>query len=100
MNNLQWLQEWYLSNCDGEWEHGFGIKIESSDNPGWIVEISTINTTLEGVVLPYELIELSSSDWFGVELQDILFRGVGDASKLDFLISKFKELLADPPVVI
>lgn len=29
------LEDWYQSNCDGDWEHGFGVTIESLDNPGW-----------------------------------------------------------------
>ncbi|TMB85990.1 MAG: hypothetical protein E6J45_14585 [Chloroflexi bacterium] len=31
---LALLQHWYLSRCDGEWEHQRGITIESLDNPG------------------------------------------------------------------
>jgi len=33
-NLLQFLQEWYLEQCNGDWEHEFGIKIETLDNPG------------------------------------------------------------------
>jgi hypothetical protein len=28
------LEAWYASRCDGEWEHGYGISIETLDNPG------------------------------------------------------------------
>lgn len=28
------LQQWYHSMCDGDWEHCYGVKIETSDNPG------------------------------------------------------------------
>ncbi|MDO7908781.1 Imm53 family immunity protein [Paenibacillus sp. JX-17] len=40
MEILKWLQEWYASQCDGDWEHSNGIKITSIDNPGWYVEIN------------------------------------------------------------
>ena len=33
---FQRLQKWYKSQCNGDWEHSFGIKIETLDNPGWI----------------------------------------------------------------
>ena len=33
-NMLEWLMNWYESNCDGDWEHSYGVKIESLDNPG------------------------------------------------------------------
>ena len=36
---LALLQHWYLSRCDGEWEHQRGITIESLDNPGWRIAI-------------------------------------------------------------
>ena len=32
---INWLEEWYVSNCDGDWEHTFGITINTIDNPGW-----------------------------------------------------------------
>ena len=47
MDELQQLQAWYASQCDGEWEHEFGITIENVDNPGWSVSISLAGTELE-----------------------------------------------------
>ena len=38
---------WYLRQCDGEWEHGFGIRLETLDNPGWSLRISTLRTDTE-----------------------------------------------------
>ena len=32
-------QAWYQSQCDGEWEHGYGISISTLDNPGWRISI-------------------------------------------------------------
>lgn len=55
---LQWIQEWYKSNCDGYWEHMYGVKIDTLDNPGWIVHIDLIDTPLEQkeFVLPATLV--------------------------------------------
>ncbi len=36
---LRKLQNWYAAECDGDWEHQYGIKIDTIDNPGWRVEI-------------------------------------------------------------
>lgn len=47
-NLLEWLQDWYLQQCDGEWEHFYGVKIETLDNPGWYIEIDLNDTTLAG----------------------------------------------------
>ena len=32
----KWLQEWAMSQVDGDWEHELGISISMLDNPGWI----------------------------------------------------------------
>jgi hypothetical protein len=41
---IQGLQNWYLAKCDGDWEHEFGISIETLDNSGWMVTIDLSNT--------------------------------------------------------
>lgn len=33
MDILKWLENWYSSNCDGDWEHLYGITIRTLDNP-------------------------------------------------------------------
>jgi hypothetical protein len=36
------LQGWYISNCNGEWEHSYGIEIRTSkdDVAAWTVEVT------------------------------------------------------------
>ncbi len=45
-NVLQRLQRWYASYCDQDWEHSYGVKIETLDNPGWLVHIDLERTRL------------------------------------------------------
>lgn len=40
------LQAWYAAQCDGEWEHSYGVSIETLDNPGWSVSIDLAGTPL------------------------------------------------------
>lgn len=47
MREIEELQAWYLAQCDGEWEHQFGVRIETLDNPGWIAAIDLARTDLE-----------------------------------------------------
>ena len=47
MNVFAWLEEWYKSSCNGEWEEDYGIKIQTIDNPGWLVIIDILETDLE-----------------------------------------------------
>ncbi|MDE6471389.1 MAG: immunity 53 family protein [Eubacterium sp.] len=42
MDVLNWLQEWYRQNCTDEWEHFYGIKIDTLDNPGMVREKLTL----------------------------------------------------------
>ncbi|MET9563851.1 Imm53 family immunity protein [Streptomyces tauricus] len=33
------MQNWYAQQCDGDWEHEWGVEIAMLDNPGWNVSI-------------------------------------------------------------
>ena len=41
------LVEWFNAQCNGDWEHGDGVKITTLDNPGWSILIDLDNTDLE-----------------------------------------------------
>jgi hypothetical protein len=47
MDIFKEIQNWYTSQCDGDWEHGSGIKIDTLDNPGWTVKINLEDTDIE-----------------------------------------------------
>src|ERR1700682_6352449 len=47
MKELSELQDWYTAHRDGDWEHQYGVTIESLDNPGWWVRIDLQQTELE-----------------------------------------------------
>lgn len=57
------LQAWYLGNCDGDWEHTYGVEIDTLDNPGWRVNIHVEGTPL--AEKPFARIEIdrSEDDW-------------------------------------
>ena len=57
------LERWYLSRCDGEWEHAHGVRIDTLDNPGWHVSIDLQETKKEGKILAREKIERDRNDW-------------------------------------
>ena len=48
-STLDRLQSWYSAQCNGDWEHLWGITIDNLDNPGWNVKIDLNETLLEGV---------------------------------------------------
>ncbi len=67
-DELAWLQQWFLRHCDGEWEHGYAITIETLDNPGWHVMICLEGTELETVPFNRVQRETSDSDWIDCQL--------------------------------
>ncbi len=47
-DDLTWLTQWYLAQCDEDWEQQSGITIDTLDNPGWSLSVDLDGTTLEG----------------------------------------------------
>ncbi len=43
-DELNFLQCWYATHCNGVWEHGDRIRISTIDNPGWRVDIELAGT--------------------------------------------------------
>ena len=43
---LKQIENWYLINCNGDWEHSFGFSIGTLDNPGWTINIDLEDTSL------------------------------------------------------
>ena len=41
---IDWLQSWYEKQCNSDWEHNYGIKIETLDNPGWSITVDLVDT--------------------------------------------------------
>lgn len=85
--SLNILENWYSSHCDGYWEHGFGIQIETLDNPGWSVKIDTKGTNIE--YLNIEEIEnvVSNYDWIIIRKEDKKLVGYCGAKQLSVLLS-------------
>ena len=88
---FDWLQDWYQSQCDEDWEHTYGIEIRTLDNPGWLVLIDLDGTELENVSLESFKEEISDSDWVHCLKKGNKFQGAGDPQKLTRIIDFFKD---------
>lgn len=86
---LERLQQWYLRQCDGEWEHGAGVKIATLDNPGWMIDIHLGGTALAEA--NFERVEenRSDADWIYCEVVDSDFRANCGARNLAETLSIF-----------
>ncbi len=49
MGLVEQIQAWYAAQCDGGWEHQYGVSIETLDNPGWCVMVDLSGTSLENI---------------------------------------------------
>jgi hypothetical protein len=88
-NFLESLQRWYLSQCDGDWEHQFGIKIDTLDNPGWIVIIDLQETHLENKDFQEIDRQKNEHDWIQCEVANNKFKGAGGPHNLNEIIECF-----------
>lgn len=93
------LQNWYLTNCNGDWEHKYGISIDSLDNPGWTVKIDLVDTCLQNLRYEKQVVN-GTFDWLFINIKNQVFEGSGDSSKLTTILTIFLDELvprfADP----
>src|SRR5690242_8302980 len=105
MNTITEIQNWFIQQCDDNWEHHAGISINTCDNPGWWVRINLKGTELENK--PFEIIKINipeelenqalglvktpficasptcENDWLMCHIRDGVFNGAGDPTKLE-----------------
>ncbi len=94
LNALAWLSAWYRSRCNEEWEHSYGITIDTLDNPGWTIRIDLAETPLEDLDLLFDANPgmAAEGEWYVYQIKDGIFDGSGDPDKLETLILAFKEI--------
>lgn len=83
------MQAWYRSRCDGNWEHGYGIKISTLGNPGWLVSIDLNETPW--AERPFSPVERMGheTEWIQCRMQDGRFEGSGGPLMLEEIVRTF-----------
>jgi len=94
-DELARLQGWYRAQCDGDWEHQFGIQIGTLDNPGWLVDIDLEDTALEGKSFAEVSIDRSDDDWMRCKVDGLVFKGRGGADNLHEIFRVFLDWAGD-----
>jgi hypothetical protein len=85
---LRRLDEWYRSQCDGDWEHEYGIRIATLDNPGWSVDVSLAETELEA--RPFEAVSRADGDdWIFCRVENGVFDGSCGVGQLTEVLEIF-----------
>ncbi len=91
-----WLAAWYRRQCNDEWEHSYGVVIETIDNPGWSLKIDLADTPFEDV--PFEKLERNIEDefnWLGCLKEGKTFVGYGGALQLSEMIGVFRKWIEE-----
>lgn len=84
------LQKWYLDQCDGEWEHSWGLDIGTLDNPGWSLKVSLKGTPAEQ--MPFDPITVQredETDWVHCKVDGDQFLGHCGPNNLNQLLEVF-----------
>lgn len=95
MDALTRLQQWYRNQCNGDWEHSWGIKIGTLDNPGWTIDIDLHETDVEDVPFCERSHGLDPSmkpngvDWLVCKVEQNVFSGRGGPLQLSEMIEVF-----------
>lgn len=90
MRELEELQVWYSSHCDGDWEHQQGIKIDTLDNPGWRLTVDLTGTELEEKkFLDWEDNYEHETDWLRCWLSGSTFEATCGPNRLSDAIRVF-----------
>jgi hypothetical protein len=85
---LEWLQEWFVLQCDGDWEHSKGILIDTLDNPGWRVRIDV--SKVEGRSDQIIVDDRHGEKWAVCRIEGEMFNGFGAPKSLERILSEFK----------
>ncbi len=90
MSILQRLQHWYLEECNEDWEHTYGIKIDNIDNPGWVVTIDLLDTYLFGKDFKEVQIQREDeNDWILCKVKNGKYEGIGGPLNLEEVLVIF-----------
>lgn len=87
-NDLLWLLNWqYFQNTK---KYDSSVVFYTLDNPGWVLDINLLNTTMQNETLSLTTIDRSESDWIQYQINDNIFNIAGGALNLIEILQFFK----------
>jgi hypothetical protein len=95
------IVEWYQRHCDDSWEHQHGIRLETLDNPGWLLTVDLVHTDLQGRTMPEIREGVAPQDhpvsplWLHCFVADNRFQGACDPTQVARLFRIFHEFMRD-----
>jgi hypothetical protein len=87
---LKRLQDWYASQCNGDWEHTYGISILTMDNPGWTFEVELVDTYLFDRAFDAVHVQgADKNDWYVCKIENHVFKAMSGPNRLWDVIAIF-----------
>lgn len=100
---LEWLQFWYQSQCDGDWEHSSVVSVELADNLGWNILIRIDQTECDDLIFSPINFKISEDVWVDCKVEDNYFRhfkAQGGGRSLGLIFTIFKDWATQTPIDI
>ncbi len=91
MTDLEWLSEWFEQQCDGDWEHEFGVTIGTLDNPGWSLRVDLVGTPLRDALFTSLALD-DGEQWMRLWKDDdpTVFHGACSPMMLSTMLARFR----------
>ena len=90
MTTIEWLQHWFHSYCNGDWEHDEGIQLQTLDNPGWTLTVNLESTSLENRPFLRIQHDRNEDDWVRCWVESHRFEGRCGPCNLVELLEMFR----------
>lgn len=88
---IEWLEDWYTSQCNEDWEHCYGIHMWSLPEKGWHLDVGVRETELEDIPFTPVGVKRSDTDWYRCWVENYKFYGLGGLHNLTDMIQVFRE---------
>ena len=104
LDHIVWLTAWYAAQCDGDWEHSYGVSIETLDNPGWSVKIDLQDTDQEDKSFDTVAVNMEASDsdpaerWHHCKVVENRFEAASSVHDLLTVIGVFRAWIAEKAI--
>lgn len=89
----EFIANWFKSQCNGDWEHYNQIKIGTTGNPGWYLEVDLEGTELYNVDIdPYTIGDIDD-EGLGIRCKEGKFKAVGGPGSFSELLNLFRDFI-------
>ena len=87
-DSLSRLQSWYHQHCNGDWEHQYGVRLQTLDNPGWRLTIDLKGTEREGQTFFGQKLD-GEEHWYHCVVTEDQFRAACGPEDLEVVLRIF-----------